>query len=519
MTSLLQNVSTEVQALSSKLLSTLDESIFFTELSKFFKNHFEFDKILIYRALEDGSTKLIIKNNEYLEDGTMLMKGVGPSGHVIKTGKSYFSNDIERDPTFDNLENREGVVAELSVPISHEGIIIAIINFQLISLKRHFDRDDITFVLSILSELKNSIANMKMYLSAKSLNEVLLKKVAIQDQELAEKEEGIKLADSYKIKETKILGKSVEMKKLLALSDKLAITDINAIILGDGGVGKEMIARRVHCRSLRSDNAFISIDISSIPPEQLEEELFGRVKDNLKGIVGNHGIFEISNGGTVFLDKIEKTPKHVQSKLANFIKDGICFKVGAAIPNRYNVRILAATSLSLDKNVNEGSFNEDLYNLLNVFFLKVPSLKDRKDDIEFLASYFLNMEKNIGEQKSLSPGAINCLKEYPWPGNVRELIQIMERAYILSDSTIVEKNHLADSIINYRDEIIEDEREEVGISQFIGLTLNDLEKKHICHTLEHLGGNKTKTARSLGITVKTLYNKLHNYGMVAEKES
>ena len=193
----------------------------------------------------------------------------------------------------------------------------------------------------------------------------------------------------------------------------------------------------------------------------------------------------------------------------------MAFRVGGHMPYRADVRLMVSSTKDLNELVAKGEFREDLLFNVNTMVLKIPSLRERIEDIETLATYFLNLHKRPEEQKSLSPGVVKALREYNWPGNVRELQNVIERSYILSDGMIVERDHLADSVTESR---IEEEGEDEDIVRYSEMTLDELEKRHICLTLEHLGGNKTKTAKMLGITVKTLYNKLHSYGMIGNQQ-
>jgi len=204
-----------------------------------------------------------------------------------------------------------------------------------------------------------------------------------------------------------------------------------------------------------------------------------------------------------------------QLKLNNFLTEKIGFRLGGHMPFRSEVRVIAATTKRLEEEIREGKFREDLFFNLNTMSLCVPSLRERQDDVECLANYFLNKLRSEGEQKSFSPGVIRLLGDYAWPGNIRELQNVVERSYILSDGMIIERDHLNESITSAKEQLNEAEAEVV---EFTEMTLGELEKRHICLTLEHLGGNKTKTAKTLGITVKTLYNKLHSYGMIGTEQ-
>jgi Nif-specific regulatory protein len=434
---------------------------------------------------------------------------------VIRTKKPYFSNNVARDPLF-HQEAKEGVQAELSLPVSVDGIVIATLHFQIKKEGIEFEREHITEILKVLNDLRQPLVNMKMFLAAKHLNQALMKKIEIKEKELEASKSGVKVSDSYKIQDKEIVGKSEAMKSMLHLSDKVAQTDANVLINGENGTGKEMIARRIHCRSNRRDHGFVSIDCSALSEIQLEKELFGEENGFVAGGFSRSGLLENANNGTLFINNIESLSLNVQSKLYKFLSDKIAFRVGGQMPYRSDIRIIAATTKNLQDICQENRFREDLFFMLNTVNLKVPSLKERKEDIELLAISFLNAGKAGHEQKSLSPGVIHSLADYTWPGNVRELQNVMERAFILSDGMIIEKNHLSENVTQAP--VIEEENEE-EIVDFREMTLDELEKRHICMALEHLSGNKTKTAKMLGITVKTLYNKLHSYGMIEAREA
>ncbi|MBL6989122.1 MAG: sigma-54-dependent Fis family transcriptional regulator [Bacteriovoracaceae bacterium] len=513
MNNLAIKVSTEIQALSSTLLSTLDESEFFSEMSKFFYNNNDVEQVRIYRAIDETSVELIAENETAALGGEVLKKGEGLAGYVIRTKRSYFSNNAERDPLF--AGNNNNVKAELCVPIAHEGVILATLHLQSTSGKREFSRNDMISIQSIIDQLGRPIANMKMYLQAKALNETLLKKIEKKDKELEDKEKGLQLADSLKVCEQEIVGKSKSVETLRTLADKLSLTDVNVLIQGEIGSGREMTARRIHCRSERSGRPFVAIDCSSYQESQLEIELFGQETGGFSNSAsqGLIGILEKANGGTLYINSICSLSTTLQAKLLHFIKEEIAFRVGGQVPFRSDVRVITSTDKDLNGEVVANNFREDLFYALSTMTIDVPALRERTDDIELLATYFLNSTKTLEGHKSFAPGVIKVLTEYFWPGNVRELKNIVERAYILADGKIVEECHLPEKVINC-EVMREEEKQQEDVSKFSEITLNELERKHICLTLEHLGGNKTKAAKALGITVKTLYNKLHNYGMI-----
>ncbi|MCO4792167.1 MAG: sigma-54-dependent Fis family transcriptional regulator [Bacteriovoracaceae bacterium] len=510
-------LSPELERLSSILFASLDEKFFFSEVCKHFHNKIvKSDLTQVYLIHSDMTAELVSVDGKRSKKSSIIEKGSGPVGHVIRTKKAYFSNSVERDPLF-HIEKENGVKSALIVPVSHEGIVIAAIQFNGIESELEYSRDHITEVISILNQIKKPLANMKMYLAAKFLNETLIKQIESKEKELEESKKGLQISDTFKIEDKEIIGKSDSMRSLLDLVEKVSKSSANALIEGESGTGKEMVARKIHCHSSHSDQSFASVDCSSMSEIQLESELFGEeTHDFSRGPVVKNGLIELANNGTLFINNIEKMPLSIQTKLIQFLNEGLAFRMNGQVPYRSTVRIMAATTRRLSEDVESNLFREDLYYSLNTVTLRVPGLSERKEDIEVLANHFLNKDKVSCDHKTLSPCVISKLLEYSWPGNVRELQNVMERAYILADGMIVHKDHLADSISNCEEKV--EEEEEVNVS-FSELTLDALERLHITRTLDHLGGNKTKTAKTLGITVKTLYNKLHSYGMIAPKEA
>lgn len=516
MTQAVETSLTKIEELSSILLTTLDESIFFNELGRFMADVVECDHIIVYKVLEDHSAIMVSRDGEIIDLEKQQIKGKGPAGHVIRTKRPYFSNQTDRDPVFADVLV-DGIKAELAVPVAVDGIVIGTIHFQTIEGGHTFSRDHMTAVAHILNNIKRPLVNMKMYLQAKYLNEALMQKIQEKEKELEKSKHGPKLSDSFKIEEKDIIGQSESMKKLIALVDRVSNSDVNALLQGEAGTGKEMIARRLHCRSSRREHAFISIDVTSLPEEMLEIELFGKeIVDFTQGHNAKKGLLEQAHGGTLFINNIDALSANLQAKLTHFIAERMAFRVGGQVPYRADVRLIVASVRELSELVEGGHMREDLYYALNTMIFNVPALRERQDDIEVLATHFLNLGKSREQMKSLGPAALKALREYNWPGNVRELQNVMERAYILSDGMIVERDHLADSV---QAPVQEAEPAPQEVYSFTEMTLDELERRHITMTLEHLAGNKTKTAKVLGITVKTLYNKLHSYGMIQPKEA
>ena len=415
--------------------------------------------------------------------------------NISRTMRAYFSNAADRDPMFSSIAD-SGVKAELCIPVIAAEAVIGAISLQNNDDKQ-FSKIEIEQINSLLAELATPLENLKVFLSAKALNEALLRK--IEEREFhSNAEEGKQVSELHRIKNPEFIGSSEEIKKLLDFSEKVAKQDVNVLISGEAGTGKELIAKRVHCLSKKSDKGFGIVDCSSSDQDYIQSCLFGNSNGKL-------GLIEEIGEGTILIKKIENLSIISQSKLLGFIKS----KKGRKI------RFLSTSVSSLEEKVENGEFREDLFYCLNTIEMKVPSLRERKGDIELLVNHYLNQGKEISQQKILFPGALRCLTEYTWSGNILELQSVVERSYILADGLIVERAHLSDHVQHEREEEI---IEEVKVYEFTEMPLGELEKLHICKTLDHLGGNKTKTAKTLGITVKTLYNKLHSYGMIAEKE-
>lgn len=497
------NQKSALNTLASVLFLSIDEVHFFTSIQKYFMDHMNCHQVHVYKILDNGNAFL-------MPSGMELQKGEGAVGYVARTKRGYFSNCVERDPVF-TLEAAKGVKAELCLPISADGKVIGSIHCQMNDGTREFSRDDMTFGMSVLNEIKGPIQNMSLYLAAKHLNETLLKTIELKEKELQESRSGMKTNDAYKINEKEIIGRSLQMKELLNLVDKISDKDITALLMGEAATGKEMIARRIHCRSHRRDRAFVGIDCSAYNAEQLDTELFG----NNTQI----GMLEAAHFGTLFINNIEMLSTDLQNKLIQYMNTKMGIKSESKDFFKSDVRIISASSKDLLELVTAKSFREDLYFSLSAVVLKVPALRERKEDIELLANFFLNRNKEKTAHKSFSPSAVKSLTEYSWLGNVRELQNIVERAYILSEGSIVEKLHLDQNIQNTEMVTHAIKTQAEKKPEYVALTLGDLEKNHIMQTLENLAGNKTKSAKVLGITVKTLYNKLHSYGIEFDKEA
>lgn len=504
---------TDIEHLSAILLSSLDESFFFSELAVHLNKHIGAERVNAFRALEDGKVEQVCVDGKAIL-AKRLEKGGGVAGHVIRTKKAYYCNDTSRDPLF-HEELSAGIKRELALPVSHEGVVIGTIHFQVISGELEFSREHITACLEVIAKLSRPLANMKMYLSAKSLNEALMRQIEQKEKELKEQSPTNEQDCRYRTEEGKIVGKSKIMEEAVRRADKVSASNMNVLIQGEKGTGKDLLARRIHCRSTKQ--SYVMVDCSIMTEGQLERELFGEeTHDMSRGHRVSVGAFEHAHGGTLFLKNVDRLPVQLQGKIAHFLKEKAGLRVGGHTPFKGEARIICSSSRDLRALVQEGCFREDLMYSLATMIIDVPSLRERGEDIEIIAQYYLNLGREKSAHKSFAPGALKSLVDYNWPGNIRELMNVVERAYILGEGMIVEKCHLAECVVEKQDESSSSQDDLISFAE---MTLADLERRHITNTLDHLGGNKTKTAKVLGITVKTLYNKLHSYGMIDTKQA
>jgi len=332
---------------------------------------------------------------------------------------------------------------------------------------------------------------------------------------LKEENQQLKAKLGNEFKPMKIIGASSAMKQLMDMLAMIAPTEATVLISGESGTGKELIARSIHWNSPRKDNPLVVINCAGIAESLLESELFGHEKGAFTGADrSREGRFQQADGGTVFLDEIGETSPAMQAKLLRVIQEREIQKVGGENPIHVDVRIVAATNRDLAQEVEAGRFREDLFYRLNVVTLEVPTLRQRLEDIPLLAQHFLRMfaGKNRKKVKNFTPQAMDTLIRYSWPGNVRELENVVERAVILLSGEYITEKHLPKTVL---ESAAASGTADSGISGFnlsaVG-SLEEIEKQAIQATLERTGGNKSETARRLGITRKTLHNKLKQYG-------
>ncbi len=314
----------------------------------------------------------------------------------------------------------------------------------------------------------------------------------------------------------RIIGKSKEIKEVAMLAQKVARSDTTVLLAGESGTGKELFARAIHSMSSRKDNSFIAINCAAIPSELLENELFGSEKGAYTGSTKRKiGMVELANQGTLFLDEIANIPIFLQSKFLRFLQEKTFMKLGGEETLTVDVRIIAASNKDLQREVKNRNFREDLYYRLNVFPINLPPLRKRKGDILILAEHFINKyatELRKGK-KRLAPKTKKLLQSYHWPGNIRELQNIIERAVLLTeDETIYPKDiGITEPIKGVESEIAL--TESMSLKEASSLGKKIAEKKLISSVLLKTDGNKSKASKMLGVSYKTLFEKIKEYGL------
>jgi DNA-binding NtrC family response regulator len=304
----------------------------------------------------------------------------------------------------------------------------------------------------------------------------------------------------------RLVGRSEAMQKVYKLIERVAPTDAGVFVTGESGTGKELVAETVHLLSGRRAEAFVAVNCGAMAPTLIESEFFGHEKGSFTGADRRRiGYFERADGGTLFLDEITEMPQELQVKLLRVLEVGAVTRVGATEPTPVNVRVVAASNRDPAEAVAKGQLREDLFYRLNVFPIELPPLRMRGEDAALLAQHFLEqVNTREGTRKRFTPRALARLQALSWLGNVRELKNAVERAAILADVTI-------DAEALPRPHAEQPIAEDATLHVRIGTPIGEIERRVILATLESLDGNKRRTAEVLGISLKTLYNRLNVY--------
>lgn len=303
------------------------------------------------------------------------------------------------------------------------------------------------------------------------------------------------------------VGQSPVMAQLHEQVERVAVTDATVLLVGESGTGKEVIATAIHQASKRHDKAFVAVNCGAIPGHLIEAALFGHEKGSFTGASRQHiGYFEHASGGTLFLDEVTEMPIEMQVKLLRVLESGTFMRVGGDNEVRVDLRLIAATNRDLESAVKQGNLREDLMYRLAVFPVRIPPLRERGDDIELLARHFLQLlNEDAKTSKTFSRTSLDVMRSYSWPGNVRELKNVVQRAFILATDTLNIEECISELAARKPTE------QDGYLNFFVGTPLADAQREIILATLRHYSGNKRLTAEALGISLKTLYNRLKEY--------
>ncbi len=426
--------------------------------------------------------------------------GEGITGEVVESGEPIMVPHIQDDSRFlDRTKAHEdgaGMKASFfCVPITHAKKVLGAISAERVYLDRHLLKQDMELVATLGSMIAPAV---ELYMLEN------VEKVRLESENLRLKNELKK-----KYKPGNIIGNSKPMQDIYQLIDKVSSTKATVLVLGESGVGKELVASAIHYNSPTADGPFIVFNCAALPESIVESELFGHEKGAFTGAIAQRkGRFEMADGGTIFLDEVGELSLPLQAKLLRVLQQRTFERVGGSKPVRVDLRIIAATNRDLPDMIAKGQFREDLFYRLNVFPITIPPLRDRASDVILLADHFIaaSAEEMGKEVKRISTPALNMLMAYHWPGNVRELENVIERAVILSDDAVIHGYNLPPSLQTSA---------ETGTTFGCGVEakIQAVEYEMIVEALKNHNGNTTEAAKELGLTRRILGLRMEKYNI------
>jgi len=405
---------------------------------------------------------------------------------VVTSGQSLIVSDALADTTFGKSESviAMKLSSVIAAPLMAQGEVIGVLYVGNDKVKQLFRRPQLD-LLSIFASQASLILQNALLLAA------LREDKAKLESELRDKRFG------------DIIGSCDSMREVFRKLEKVACTDISVLITGETGTGKELVAGEIHRRSPRVRGPFVTINCGAIPENLIESELFGHVKGAFTGaVLERPGKFHVANGGTLFLDEIGELPLNLQVKLLRALQERVVMRVGSSKPEKVDIRVVAATNRDLEQMVRDGVFREDLYYRLNVVNLGLPPLRDRGDDVLIIAKSLLSKyaDEFDSHVRGFSPAAIAAVKKYDWPGNIRQLQNRIKKGLVLCDGKLLSP-----------DDIDLGSAAEMGILP-LEKAKEDFQRRYVLEVLERNNGNRTQTARDLGVDPRTIFRYL-------EKES
>lgn len=484
----IQNLSKEqFQALSlmSEILNnTLYEDTLIEETLDWVINIINAERGLFVKYNETSGNFEIINarhiNKESITDLSEFSSGLLKK--VIEKKEPILYHDVMKAPGVSQFESVfiRKIKSVIAVPILRNEQIWGIILADSQKNRKDFNESNLLFLNFISNIVSLSLDKIIEYEKIRDENSFLKKKV----------EEVEKIPE--------LVGNSKVMTDLTRIIHKVAAKDITVLILGESGTGKDIVAQSIHKLSSRRNHHYIPQFCGSIPDSLLESELFGYKKGAFTGATSDKkGLLEVAEKGTFFLDEIADISTALQAKLLRVIENREIIRLGDAQPKKIDIRIITATNKDLKQLINEGKFREDLYYRLNVFPIFIPPLRERKEDIIPIAEDYIRKSGN--NSVKLTPKAINKLHNFHWPGNIRQLINVLQRALVICDADKIDEEHI---IIEYEKKLINHDG-----------TLRDFENQILLERLEQFKSNRTKTAESLGVSVRWVQLKLKELGI------
>jgi DNA-binding NtrC family response regulator len=375
--------------------------------------------------------------------------------------------------------------------------------------------DTVVVVITAFGTVKNAVAAMKKgaydyILKPCSPDEItIVVDRALEHRRLSVENRELKAQIKQKYSFDNIVGQNRRLLDIFELIQTSAQSKATILLTGESGTGKELVAKAIHYNSPRKDKPFIRVNCAALQDNLIESELFGHEKGAFTGAIRqNRGRFELADGGTLLLDEISEMPLQLQTKLLRVLQESEFERVGSGVPVKVDVRIIATSNRNLPDEVKNGKFREDLFYRLNVIAIEVPPLRARKDDVPLLVDHFIGKynEEDGRQVEGISEKALGILSSYPWPGNVRELENLVHRAVVTCKEPILTHKDFPNYLALGPNAVMSDMLSEP-------ITVAEGEKILIFKSLERNAGNRTKAAEELGITTRTLRNKMHEYGV------
>ena len=469
--------------------SILDPKLLLEQVLEIAMKHLDAERgflLLTDQAHESGFTVAASKNLVGAGQPHALAASSSVVRKVLSTGESVLAVDAAADERFEASSSivAQNILSIICIPLRARDLVRGALYLDSARTRGKFTNDSLQF-LTVFGNLATiALDNAQSYERLRAENDRL--RVGANSSTLFEG----------------IVGQSKEWTALLDLVRRVVGVDVSVLVTGESGTGKELIARAIHSQSNRASGPFVPVNCSAIPEQLLESELFGHRKGSFTNAIADKvGLFEHANGGTIFLDEISLLAPQLQGKLLRVLQEREIRRIGGLENVKVDVRIIAATNVDLNEEVKRGAFREDLYFRLNVVEIHLPPLRERKDDIPVLASFFLRKTAAAYKRpvELIGPKAMQMLLRHSWPGNVRELQNVMERAVVLCAGKEVQEQDLQLRHVQER-ELLES-----------GLTLEEFERKLVERTLKELNGNRTQTAEKLGVSLRWLQYRLKEW--------